>query len=40
MLAQSLSPDALHDEGLQTEWSGKAMHKMYIGEITGVWIKQ
>lgn len=39
MLAQSLSPDGLHDEGLQTEWSGKAMHKMYIGEITGVWIK-
>ena len=39
MLAQSLSPDALHDEGLQTEWGGKAMHKMYIGEITGVWIK-
>ena len=40
MLSQSLSPDALKDEALQNEWLGKAMHKMYVGEITGVWMKK
>lgn len=39
MVSQSFTPEALSDEKLHTEWSGKAMHKMYIGEILNVWVK-
>jgi len=39
MVAQSLNPEALKNETLKQEWEGKAMHKMYIGEIINVWMK-
>ncbi len=39
MVAQSLTPEALFNKKLQQEWNGKAMHKMYIGEILNVWVK-
>ncbi len=39
MVAQSLNPEALKEEALKQEWEGKAMHKMYIGEIVNVWMK-
>lgn len=39
MVAQSLNPEALKSETLKQEWEGKAMHKMYIGEIINVWMK-
>ncbi|MDR3142382.1 MAG: DUF4468 domain-containing protein [Tannerellaceae bacterium] len=39
LIAQPLSTEAVNDEKIRGEWSGKQMHKMYIGEITHVWIK-
>ena len=39
MVAQSLNPEALKNESLKQEWEGKAMHKMYIGEIINIWMK-
>lgn len=39
MVSQTFAPEALHDEKLKDEWSGKPLHKMYIGEITNVWVK-
>ena len=39
ILSQSFTPDAIKDENLKTQWEGKAMHKMYIGEILHVWMK-
>lgn len=39
LVSQSLIPEALADPTLKTQWSGKPMHKMYIGEILNVWVK-
>ena len=39
MLSQSFTPEAFNDEKLKNEWSGKPLHKMYIGEIINVWVK-
>ena len=39
MIAQSFNPDVVKQDALRQEWEGKAMHKMYIGEITNVWMK-
>lgn len=39
MVSQAFTPEALFDEKLKKEWEGKALHKMYIGEITNVWVK-
>lgn len=39
LLSQPFTPESLSDEKLRNEWSGKPMHKMYIGEILHVWIK-
>jgi flavin reductase (DIM6/NTAB) family NADH-FMN oxidoreductase RutF len=39
LVGQSLNHDNLYDEKVKSEWSGKQLHKMYIGEIVNVWIK-
>ncbi len=39
MIAQSFNPDVVKQEELKQQWEGKAMHKMYIGEIVNVWMK-
>ena len=39
LVSQSLIPESLGNEALRAEWSGKPMHKMYIGEILNVWVK-
>ncbi|MDR0700310.1 MAG: DUF4468 domain-containing protein [Tannerella sp.] len=39
LIGQSLSYDALFDEKVKSEWTGKQLHKMYIGEIINVWVK-
>lgn len=39
LVSQSLIPESLGNETLRSEWSGKPMHKMYIGEILNVWVK-
>lgn len=39
LLSQSLIPEAISDPKVKAEWTGKPMHKMYIGEILHVWIK-
>jgi flavin reductase (DIM6/NTAB) family NADH-FMN oxidoreductase RutF len=39
LVGQSLSHDALFDDKVKSEWSGKQLHKMYIGEIINVWVK-
>ena len=39
LVAQSLSHDALFDEQIKSEWTGKQLHKMFIGEILNVWVK-
>lgn len=39
MVSQTLTPEALVDDKLKDEWIGKQLHKMYIGEITNVWVK-
>ncbi|MDR1097782.1 MAG: DUF4468 domain-containing protein [Tannerella sp.] len=39
LVGQSLSHDALFDKKVKSEWAGKQLHKMYIGEIINVWVK-
>ncbi len=39
ILTQSFTTDAVKDEKLKAQWEGKAMHKMYIGEVLHVWMK-
>ncbi|WP_251621750.1 DUF4468 domain-containing protein [Odoribacter lunatus] len=39
LVSQSFIPEALHDKILRNQWTGKSMHKMYIGEILNVWVK-
>jgi len=39
MVAQSLQAESISDKSLKENWTGKQMHKMYIGEIINVWVK-
>ncbi len=39
LVSQSFIPEAVNDGALKESWTGKAMHKMYIGEIVNVWVK-
>ena len=39
LVGQSLNHDTLFDEGVKTEWAGKQLPKMFIGEIINVWVK-
>lgn len=39
LVSQSLTPESLSNEALRNEWTGKPMHKMYIGEILNIWVK-
>ncbi|MDR1524127.1 MAG: DUF4468 domain-containing protein [Tannerella sp.] len=39
LVGQSLNHDALFDEKVKSDWAGKPLHKMYIGEIINVWVK-
>ena len=39
MVAQSLQSESIADKSLKEKWTGKQMHKMYIGEIINVWVK-
>ncbi len=39
LAAQSLIPEAIYDEKTKEQWTGKPMHKIYIGEIVNVWMK-
>ncbi len=39
LVGQSLNHDALFDEKIKSDWVGKQLHKMYIGEIINVWVK-
>lgn len=39
LVGQSLNHEALYDEKTKSEWTGKQLHKMYIGEIINVWVK-
>lgn len=39
LVAQSITPEAIFNSQLKEEWSGKPLHKMYIGEILNVWVK-
>lgn len=39
MVSQTISIDAISDPQLKSQWNGKPMHKMFIGEILNVWAK-
>lgn len=39
LVAQSLTPEAISNQEVKQEWSGKQLHKMFIGEIINVWVK-
>jgi len=39
LVSQSITPEAISNEAVREEWSGKQLHKMYIGEIINVWVK-
>ena len=39
MVAQSITPEAIYSPELKEQWSGKQLHKMYIGEILNIWVK-
>jgi Conserved protein/domain typically associated with flavoprotein oxygenases, DIM6/NTAB family len=39
MVAQSLQSESIADKSLKESWTGKQMHKMFIGEIINVWVK-
>ena len=39
LVGQSLNHDTLFDEKVKTEWTGKQLPKMFIGEIINVWVK-
>jgi flavin reductase (DIM6/NTAB) family NADH-FMN oxidoreductase RutF len=39
LVAQSLNHDALFNESIKAEWTGRQLYKMYIGEILNVWVK-
>ena len=39
MVSQTINIDGISDPELRKQWAGKAMHKMFIGEILNVWVK-
>ncbi len=39
MLSQPLDVDGFSDPELKKQWTGKTMHKLFIGEILNVWVK-
>lgn len=39
LVSQSLTPEAISNEKVKEEWSGKQLNKMFIGEIINVWVK-
>lgn len=39
LVSQSLSHDAINNEQIKQEYTGKQLHKMFIGEIINVWVK-
>lgn len=39
MISQPITPEAINDNTLKTEWAGKDLHKMFVGEIINVWVK-
>ncbi len=39
VLGQQITSDAVADNSVEKEWSGKQFHKMFVGEIIGVWMK-
>lgn len=39
LVAQPIARESISDPGVSSEWAGKEMHKMYIGEIINVWVK-
>ncbi len=39
MISQTINIDGISDPQLKKQWAGKAMHKMFIGEILNVWVK-
>ncbi|NDV66169.1 DUF4468 domain-containing protein [Bacteroides sp. 224] len=39
LVSQSLMPEAISDPAIKEEWTGKQLHKMFIGEIINVWVK-
>lgn len=39
LVGQSLTPDAICDKDLKKEWNTQQLFKMYMGEITNVWMK-
>jgi flavin reductase (DIM6/NTAB) family NADH-FMN oxidoreductase RutF len=39
LVGQPLNHDALFDEKVKSDWAGKQLHKMYIGEIINAWVK-
>ena len=39
MVSQTINIDGIADPELRKQWAGKAMHKMFIGEILNVWVK-
>ena len=39
MISQTINIDGISDPELRKQWAGKAMHKMFIGEILNVWVK-
>ncbi|WP_321330816.1 DUF4468 domain-containing protein [uncultured Bacteroides sp.] len=39
LVSQSLTPEAVSNKNIKEQWTGKQMHKMFIGEIINVWVK-
>lgn len=39
VLGQQLIPDAVFDQEVKEKWAGKQLHKLFGGEIIGVWVK-
>lgn len=37
LVSQSITPEAISNETVKEQWTGKQLHKMYIGEIINVW---
>ena len=39
LVSQSFTPESIFNEKVKEQWSGRPLHKMYIGEIINVWVK-
>lgn len=39
LIAQPLSPESIANPEIRTEWTGKQVNTMFVGEIINVWIK-